>query len=57
MSTIQSATTVTNLAGDTVYQVTYSDGTVSFVPLNASNRDYAALQAWVAQGGVIGQSS
>ena len=46
---IQSAT----LISSNVYQVTYVDGGITFVPVNQQNRDYVAVQAWVAAGGVI----
>jgi hypothetical protein len=35
-------------------EVTLANGTVLWVPKDASNTDYAAVQAWVAAGGTIG---
>jgi len=35
------------------YEVTLADGTVLWVPRDAQNADYARVQEWVADGGVI----
>ena len=35
------------------YKVTYSDSTISFVPLDPDNTDYQEIQDWVADGNTI----
>ena len=35
------------------YKVTYSDSTVKFVPLDPANRDYQAIQEWIAEGNSV----
>ena len=40
-----------NLFG--AYEVTYSDSTISFVPLDEANTDYQAIQEWIAEGNSV----
>ena len=35
------------------YEVTFVDGTISFVPHNTENRHYQEILEWVENGGVI----
>ena len=35
------------------YEVTFVDGTISFVPHNKANRHYQEILEWVENGGVI----
>jgi hypothetical protein len=35
------------------YKVTYDNGIISFVPNNSANKDYQAIQKWIAEGGVV----
>jgi hypothetical protein len=35
------------------YKVTYSDSTVSYVPLDPANSDYQAIQEWIAEGNEV----
>ena len=35
------------------YKVTYSDNTISFVPLDEANSDYQAIQDWIAAGNSV----
>ena len=35
------------------YEVTFEDGTISFVPLDEENRHYQEILEWVENGGVI----
>ena len=35
------------------YKVTYLNGVVSFVPHNEANKDYQAIQEWIANGGTV----
>ena len=35
------------------YQVTYSDGSIWSVPLDPANKDYQAIQEWIADGGTV----
>ncbi len=35
------------------YEVTLTDGTVLWVPRDSQNSDYARVQEWVADGGVL----
>ena len=35
------------------YKVTYSNKVISFVPHNEANRDYQAIQEWIADGGTV----
>jgi len=54
MRNIQSVKDVTASSGfAAVYEVTYADGTVSCVPMDTNNRDYVAIQAWIAAGGTL----
>ena len=38
----------TNLGFANQYKVVYENGITSFVPHNSDNRDYQAIQEWVA---------
>ena len=54
MSVIQSVSKMSDPFGTAIiYQVTYSDGTVSFVPSDPLNHDCIAVNAWAAAGGVV----
>jgi len=35
------------------YEVTFLDGTISFVPHNEANRHYQEILEWVAEGNTI----
>ena len=35
------------------YKVTYSNSTISFVPLDEANTDYQAIQEWIAEGNTV----
>jgi hypothetical protein len=35
------------------YKVTYDNGIISFVPNNLANKDYQAIQKWIAEGGTV----
>ena len=35
------------------YKVTFSNGKISNVPHNEENRDYQAIQQWIADGGTV----
>ena len=36
------------------YKVTYTNNNlISFVPLDEANRDYQAIQEWIAEGGTV----
>jgi hypothetical protein len=35
------------------YKVTYTDSSITFVPLATDNSDYIAIQEWIANGGVV----
>ena len=35
------------------YKVTYDNGIISYVPLDSSNKDYQAIQKWIAEGGIV----
>ena len=35
------------------YKVTYDNGIISFVPNNSENKDYQAIQKWIADGGEV----
>ena len=35
------------------YKVTYDNGKISFVPNSQANRDYQAIQKWIAEGGEV----
>jgi hypothetical protein len=35
------------------YQVTYENGKIWSVPLDEANKDYQAIQEWIADGGVV----
>jgi hypothetical protein len=35
------------------YKVTYDNGIISFVPNNSANKDYQAIQKWIAEGGEV----
>ena len=35
------------------YKMTLSDGKVLFVPLDEANKDYQAIQEWIANGGQV----
>jgi hypothetical protein len=35
------------------YRVTFTDGTISNVPLNEANRHYQEILEWVAEGNTI----
>jgi hypothetical protein len=37
----------------TSYKMTFTNGTIWFVPLNTTNTDYQAIQKWIAEGGVV----
>ena len=41
------------ISGSFNYQVTYDNGQISFVPHNKANRDYQAIQEWIADGGTV----
>ena len=35
------------------YRVTFSNGKISNVPNNEANKDYQAIQEWIADGGTV----
>jgi hypothetical protein len=35
------------------YKMTLIDGKIWFVPLDEANRDYQAIQEWIADGGTV----
>tara|TARA_E500000305_G_scaffold89427_1_gene76451 strand:- start:200 stop:376 length:177 start_codon:yes stop_codon:yes gene_type:complete len=35
------------------YKVIFSDGKISNVPLDEANKDYQAIQEWIADGGTV----
>ena len=35
------------------YKMTLSDGTIWYVPLDENNKDYQAIQEWIADGGTV----
>ena len=35
------------------YKVTLNDNTIIYVPLDEANRDYQAIQTWIADGGTV----
>ena len=35
------------------YKVTDDNGEISFVPVNEANKDYQAIQEWIADGGTV----
>ena len=35
------------------YKMTLENGQFWSVPLNSSNKDYQAIQKWIAEGGVV----
>ena len=35
------------------YKVTYSDNTIKSVPLDPANKDYQAIQEWIAAGNTV----
>ena len=35
------------------FKVTNQDGTIMFVPNDEANKDYQAIQEWIAEGGVV----
>jgi hypothetical protein len=35
------------------YKVTYTDSSITFVPLDEANTDYQAIQEWIADGGTV----
>jgi len=35
------------------YRVTYDNGVTSFVPIDPANRDYQAIQEWIAEGNTV----
>ena len=35
------------------YKVTFSNGKISNVPLNEANKDYQAIQEWIAAGNTV----
>ncbi len=35
------------------YKVTYDNSKISFVPLAEDNKDYQAIQEWIADGGTV----
>jgi hypothetical protein len=41
------------ISGNFNYQVTYDNGQISFVPHNEENKDYQAIQEWIADGGTV----
>ena len=43
----------TNQGFNNVYKVTFTDGTISFVPHSEANRHYQAIQEWIADGGTV----
>jgi len=35
------------------YKVTLNDNTILYVPLDEANKDYQAIQEWIADGGTV----
>lgn len=35
------------------FKVTFENGIISNVPLDEANKDYQAIQEWIAEGGVV----
>jgi len=35
------------------FKVTKEDGTIMFVPNDTANKDYQAIQEWIADGGTV----
>ena len=35
------------------YKMTLSNGEIKFVPLDEANRDYQAIQEWIAEGNTV----
>ena len=35
------------------YRVTFNNDVISSVPLDEANRDYQAIQEWIADGGTV----
>ena len=35
------------------FKVTKQDGTIMFVPIDEANKDYQAIQEWIADGGTV----
>ena len=35
------------------FKVTKQDGTILWVPNDEANKDYQAIQEWIAEGGVV----
>jgi len=36
-----------------IYKVTYSNGVISYVPHKTENKDYQAIQDWIAAGNSV----
>ena len=51
INTVEKIYNVSNQSN--TYKVTYDNGIISFVPLDPANRDYQAIQKWIAEGGVV----
>lgn len=43
----------TNQGFNNVYKVTFTDGTISFVPHSEENRHYLEIQEWIADGNTV----
>ena len=41
------------ISGSFSYQVTYDNGQILFVPIDETNKDYQAIQEWIADGGTV----
>tara|TARA_R100001463_G_scaffold124950_1_gene182161 strand:+ start:621 stop:794 length:174 start_codon:yes stop_codon:yes gene_type:complete len=52
---IQSVKKINNLMNNQLggYQMTLTNGIISSVPLDEANKDYQAIQEWVADGNTI----
>jgi len=37
----------------TIYKVVYENNKVKFVPLDEANKDYQAIQEWIAAGNTV----
>ena len=35
------------------FKITYTNGTVTFVPNDEANTDYQAIQKWIAEGNTV----
>ena len=35
------------------YKVTYTNSSITFVPIDETNTDYQAIQEWIADGGTV----